>query len=184
MKFTEETLEKAVIELFGEVGIPHIQGQNIHRVPEDVIFHDDFRKYLEIRYAKEQITSSEISSIVRTLESLPTTSLYESNRQFIGLIANGFNLIREDRTMKDFHVEFLDKINIQDNNFKIVNQLEVKGIEKRIPDAIVYINGLPLVVIEFKSAVKQNTTILDYNFHFAKSLTNHFFHRNLYFFKV
>jgi type I restriction enzyme R subunit len=42
-----------------------------------------------------------------------------------------------------------------------VNQLEVKGSERRIPDAIVYINGLPLVVIEFKSAIKENTTILD-----------------------
>lgn len=161
MKFTEETLEKAVIELFGEVQIPHIQGQSIHRLPEDVIFHDDFRKYLEVRYAKEQITSSEIDSVVRTLESLPASALYDSNKKFMGLVANGFNLIREDRTKKDFHIEFLDKINIKVNNFKIVNQLEVKGIEKRIPDAIVYINGLPLVVIEFKSAVKQNTTILD-----------------------
>ena len=161
MKFTEETLEKAVIELFGEVQIPHIQGQNIHRIPEDVLLQDDFRNYLEVRYSNEEITSSEIDSIIRTLESLPSSALYESNRKFLSLVANGFNLIREDRSKKDFHVELLDKDNIESNNFKIVNQLEVKGLEKRIPDAIVYINGLPLVVIEFKSAVKQNTTILD-----------------------
>ena len=161
MKFTEETLEKAVIELFGEVQIPHIQGQNIHRIPEDVLLQDDFRNYLEVRYCNEEITSSEIDSIIRTLESLPSSALYESNRKFLSLVANGFNLIREDRSKKDFHVELLDKDNIESNNFKIVNQLEVKGLEKRIPDAIVYINGLPLVVIEFKSAVKQNTTILD-----------------------
>lgn len=161
MKFTEETLEKAVIELFGELQIPHIQGQNIHRIPEDVLFQDDFRNYLEVRYSNEEITSSEIDSIIRTLESLPSSALYESNKKFLGLVANGFNLIREDPSKKDFHVEFLDKDNIESNNFKIVNQLEVKGLEKRIPDAIVYINGLPLVVIEFKSAVKQNTTILD-----------------------
>jgi len=161
MKFTEETLEKAVIELFSEVEIPHIQGPNIHRIPEDVLFQDDFRNYLKVRYFNEEITNSEIDSIIRTLESLPTSNLYESNRKFLSLIANGFNFIREDRSKKDFHVEFLDKNNIQLNNFKIVNQMEVRGLEKRIPDAIVYINGLPLVVIEFKSAVKQNTTILD-----------------------
>jgi type I restriction enzyme R subunit len=161
MKFTEETLENAVIELFDEVGIPHIQGNSIHRVPEDVVLQEDFRRYLETRYANEQITSSEIDSVIRMLESLPSSSLYESNRKFLGFIGNGFNLIREDRTKKDFHVEFFDKVNPHANDFKIVNQLEVKGIEKRIPDAIVYINGLPLVVIEFKSAVKQNTTILD-----------------------
>jgi type I restriction enzyme R subunit len=161
MKFTEESLEKAVIELFGEVGIPHIQGQEIHRVPEDILFKQDLRQYLSNRYASEQISDSEIESIIRRLESLPPSSLYESNRQFMELVSNGFNLLRENRDMKDFHVELLNKSKIEENIFKIVNQLEVKGIEKRIPDAIVYINGLPLVVLEFKSAIKENTTILD-----------------------
>ena len=67
MKFTEETLEKAVIELFGELQIPHIQGQNIHRTPEDVLFQDDFRNYLEVRYSNEEITSSEIDSIIQKI---------------------------------------------------------------------------------------------------------------------
>jgi type I restriction enzyme R subunit len=161
MKFTEDSLEKAVIELFGEVDIPHIHGQDLHRVPEDILFKDDLRQYLSTRYVKESISGSEIDSIIRSLESLPSSSLYESNRQFMELVSNGFNLIREDRTKKDFHVELLDKSRVNNNSFKIVNQLEIKGIEKRIPDAIVYINGIPLVVIEFKSAIKENTTILD-----------------------
>lgn len=161
MKFTEESLEKAVIELFREVEIPHVHGQDIHRVPEDILFHEDLRQYLGTRYASEDVSESEISSIIRRLESLPSSSLYESNRQFMELVSNGFNLVREDRAKKDFHVELLDKSKIQSNLFKIVNQLEIKGLEKRIPDAIVYINGIPLVVIEFKSAIKENTTILD-----------------------
>jgi type I restriction enzyme R subunit len=161
MKFTEESLEKAVIELFGELGIPHTDGQLIHRMPEDVIIEDDLRTYLTQRYFLEKITPSEVSSIIRTLESLPSSAIYESNRQFLNLVANGFDFTREDRANKDFHVELLDKFNVEANTFRIVNQLEVKGIERRIPDAIVYINGLPLVVIEFKSAIKENTTILD-----------------------
>ena len=161
MKFTEESLEKAVIELFGEVNIPHVHGQLIHRVPEDVLFREDLRNYLMARYSNEKISSSEIDSIIRTLESLPSSSLFESNRQFMGMIANGFNLVREDRTKKDFHVELLNKSDIEANIFKIVNQMEIKGLEKRIPDGIVFINGLPLVVFEFKSAIKENTTILD-----------------------
>ena len=49
-----------------------------------------------------------------------------------------------------------------DNNlYKFVNQLEVAGNEKRIPDGIVYINGLPLVVFEFKSAIREEATIYD-----------------------
>ncbi|WP_414704573.1 type I restriction endonuclease subunit R [Pseudoalteromonas ruthenica] len=42
------------------------------------------------------------------------------------------------------------------NKYKIVNQLEIEGAdEKRIPDGILYINGLPLVVFEFKSAIRE-----------------------------
>jgi type I site-specific restriction-modification system R (restriction) subunit len=48
-----------------------------------------------------------------------------------------------------------------DNNiFKMVNQLEITGYEKRIPDGILYINGLPLVVFEFKSAIREEATKL------------------------
>ncbi|RDH82031.1 MAG: hypothetical protein DIZ78_16485 [endosymbiont of Escarpia spicata] len=47
------------------------------------------------------------------------------------------------------------------NIYKIVNQLEIEGSEKRIPDGILYINGLPLVVFEFKSAIREEATIHD-----------------------
>jgi type I restriction enzyme R subunit len=161
MKFTEESLEKAVIQLFGEVDIPHIQGQNIHRMQEDVLLYDDLRMYLENRYAKDHITPAEIESVIRKLNTLPHSPLYQGNRDFMDLLSNGFTLVREDRSKKDFYLELLDRSNIQANSFKIVNQFEIKGIEKRIPDAIVFINGLPLVVIEFKSAIKEKTTILD-----------------------
>lgn len=56
-------------------------------------------------------------------------------------------------------IQLIDFETKENNLFKIVNQLEIQGYEKRIPDAIVYVNGLPLVVLEFKSAIKENTTI-------------------------
>ena len=45
------------------------------------------------------------------------------------------------------------------NIYRIVNQLEIEGRAKRIPDLILYINGLPLVVFEFKSAIRENATL-------------------------
>ncbi|WP_417738968.1 type I restriction endonuclease subunit R [Rosistilla oblonga] len=48
-----------------------------------------------------------------------------------------------------------------DNIYRVVNQLEIEGREKRIPDAILYVNGLPLVVFEFKSAIRENATLHD-----------------------
>lgn len=161
MKFTEETLEQAVIELFGEVDIPHYHGETIHKEMSDVLLRDDLRAFLQNRYASEGITQNEIDSILRKLDLYPSSALYESNRDIIRLIADGFTLKREDRTQKDIYIELLDFETASNNIFKIVNQLEIQGTEKRIPDGIVYINGLPLVVFEFKSAVKENCTIKD-----------------------
>lgn len=47
------------------------------------------------------------------------------------------------------------------NSYKFVNQLEITGTHKRIPDGILYINGIPVVVFEFKTAIQENTTIHD-----------------------
>ncbi|MEP7319964.1 MAG: HsdR family type I site-specific deoxyribonuclease, partial [Panacibacter sp.] len=54
-----------------------------------------------------------------------------------------------------------DEVEIDNNIYKFVTQLEILGTEKRIPDGIVYINGLPLVVLEFKSAIREEATIND-----------------------
>ena len=55
----------------------------------------------------------------------------------------------------------IDFVNISLNDFKVVKQLEIIGSEKRIPDLILYINGLPIVLFEFKSAIRKNATIYD-----------------------
>ncbi|MFP4243054.1 MAG: type I restriction endonuclease subunit R [Chitinispirillaceae bacterium] len=180
-KFTEEKLEQAVIELFEAQGYTHITGDRIHKEVSDVLLKDDLKQYLLNRYSSDDITLNEIESIIRKLELFPASALYESNRDINRLIANGFLLKREDRTKKDLYIELVDYSNLPPvlkprpnelttivaeddpvdqtfNIYKIVNQLEIQGYEKRIPDAIVYINGIPLVVIEFKSAVKEDTT--------------------------
>lgn len=60
------------------------------------------------------------------------------------------------------NIRLIDFDNINNNIFKVVNQVEIQGkSELRIPDAIVYINGLPMVVIEFKSATRENSTIFN-----------------------
>lgn len=161
MKFTEEKLEKAVIELFLEENYTYVCGEEIHKEVSEVLLKDDLKAYLRNKYSKEKITENEIEAIIRKLELFPSSALYESNKEIIKLIADGFILKREDRTKKDLFIQLIDIETIKNNIFKIVNQLEIQGFEKRIPDGIVYVNGLPLVVIEFKSAIKENTTILD-----------------------
>ena len=79
------------------------------------------------------------------------------------LLCDGFILNREDRTQKDLYIELIDYDNPENNIFKAVNQFEIEGVggQLRIPDGIVFVNGIPVVVLEFKSAVKENTTIMD-----------------------
>ena len=91
------------------------------------------------------------------METLSASDLYDSNKQFCEWLSDGFHLKREDRSAKDLYIELLDFSDTNGNIYKLVNQLEIEGKEeKRIPDAILTINGLPLVVFEFKSAIRKD----------------------------
>lgn len=161
MKFTESALETAILDLFKDENYECKHGESIHKEIVDVLLHEDIILFLKNRYSIDEITNNEIESIIRRLEILPSSALYESNRSIIKMISDGFVLKREDRSKKDLFIQLIDYEEIDNNIFKFVNQLEIQGYEKRIPDGIVYVNGLPLVVLEFKSAIKENTTIKD-----------------------
>lgn len=160
-KFTEEKLELAFIELLENQGITYQFGKDIIRSESEVLLEDDLKEYLKNRYKTENITESEIIQIVRKLHSYPSSDLYESNKSIMKLVSDGFILKREKADDKDIYIEFINYDDVESNNFKIVNQLEIVGYEKRIPDGILYINGLPLVVFEFKSAIREEATIHD-----------------------
>ncbi|MCT7546676.1 HsdR family type I site-specific deoxyribonuclease [Aliarcobacter cryaerophilus] len=160
-KFTEEKLELAFIELLENQGITYIFGKDIQRNQSEVLLEDDLKEYLKNRYKNENIRESEIAGIVRKLQNYPASDLYDSNKAIMKLISDGFILKREKADDKDIYIEFINYDDVNSNNFKIVNQLEIMGYEKRIPDGILYINGLPLVVFEFKSAIREEATIHD-----------------------
>jgi type I restriction enzyme R subunit len=80
MKFTEEKLEQAIIELFSEVEIPHCHGETVHKEMSDVLLRDDLRSFLRSRYSAEEITENEIESVIRKLELFPSSDLYGSNK--------------------------------------------------------------------------------------------------------
>ncbi|MCT7576286.1 type I restriction endonuclease subunit R [Aliarcobacter butzleri] len=160
-KFTEEKLELAFIELLGNQGITYQFGKEIVRNESEVLLQDDLKEYLKNRYKTENITDSEITGIVRKLQNYPASDLYDSNKSIMKLISDGFILKREKADDKDIYIEFINYNDVNSNNFKIVNQLEIMGYEKRIPDGILYINGIPLVVFEFKSAIREEATIHD-----------------------
>ena len=161
MKFTEAQLEQAFIELLGQEDIPHVLGGDIVRSEEEVLIKEDLKAFLLKQYKEDNLTESEAVQIIRQLEVFYYSDLYESNKAIMKLISDGFALKREDRSQKDIWIYLIDYSEKNNNTYKIVNQLEITGSHKRIPDGILYINGLPLVVFEFKTAINENVTIHD-----------------------
>jgi len=191
LRFTEEKLEQAIIALLEKEGIPYAPGSTIVRQPDEVLIRDDLKTFLLQEYKDQQLTPTEADQIILDLEKFPASDLYESNKAIMKMISDGFILKREDRSKKDLYISLIDYSGLwrfkaldqdeeddedfvqlaaqdidtdyhKDNNiYKIVNQLEITGFEKRIPDTILYINGLPLVVFEFKSAIRENATIFN-----------------------
>ena len=184
-KFNEAKLEETIIALLQEEGYTYVKGDAVDRSFDEVLIKDDLRTYLQKQYASDNITTGEIEAIIRQLEALPSSDLYESNKTFMKMLSDGFVMKREDRSLKDLYIQLIDysglsefhppliasletvvaekkaKYHSDTNICKIVNQLEIIGYEKRIPDGILYINGLPVVVFEFKSAIREEATIHD-----------------------
>ena len=187
-KFTEAKLEEAIIKLLDSQGYPYMRGPDLDREPNDVLIRSDLQEFLASRYAADNITTGEIDSIIRQLDALNAADLYDSNKTVCKWVSDGFLLKREDRNQKDLYIQLIDYpgppvkraprpgevdtlvaeerseyesgSDVSDPNiYRIVNQLEIDGREKRIPDLILYINGLPLVVFEFKSAIRENATL-------------------------
>ena len=138
----------------------------LDRNPDDVLIKSDLRQFLATRYKADLITDYEIESIIHKLEYLPASDLYDTNKAIMKFIADGFFLKRDDYTQKDLYIQLIDydaigDSSIDSNCFRIVNQMEIQGFELRIPDGILYINGLPLVVFEFKSSIREDATMFD-----------------------
>ena len=157
--FNEHALELGIMELFEGEGYIYSRGDTIHKEVTDVLLRDDLRSYLRSRYP--DLSQLEVERVILKLTANEGLSDYEENARMMRLISDGFSIEREDSNQPNIHIRPIDFESAPNNIFRIVNQLEIVGQVRRIPDGVVYINGLPVVVLEFKSAVKENTTIRD-----------------------
>jgi type I restriction enzyme R subunit len=108
MKFTEAKLEQAIIHLLGNEGYPHVFGETISRGPGEVLIKEDLKSFLASRYGGDNITPAEIDTIIRTLELLPASDLYDSNKAVMKMISDGFLFKRDDRSRKDLYIQLID----------------------------------------------------------------------------
>lgn len=158
-KFTEAELEKAFIELFQNEKYEYCIGDDIHRRYKDVLLYDDLKKYLKNNY--EDITGSELERAISLLDNVPSVPLYDGNKETYQMVTEGIDLIREDSSKTALHINYIDFENIDNNIFKVVNQYSIEDKTTRRPDLIVFINGIPIAIFEFKTAIEEDKTIYD-----------------------
>ncbi len=157
----ESEYEKVVCDYFKEQGYEHLYGPNIHRKLDEILLEDDLRNFLNERYSSENL-SEEIERIINKIKLIPSSPLYEGNRNTFYLVNEGFDLNRDDKNKKTVHIDYIDYDNPQNNIFKVVNQYKVKctghSEEGGIPDILIFVNGIPVAIWELKS-VREETTI-------------------------
>ena len=158
-KFTEDQLEQAIIELFQIQGYSYVHGENIHRQYEDILLEDDLRSFLLDRYP--DLSSGELQKIINKISLIQSTPLYTGNKETFWLVNEGFDLQRDDITKIALHIDYIDYDHPEKNIFKVVNQYSIQGERLRRPDLLIFINGIPITICEFKSAINEDTTVFD-----------------------
>ena len=160
-QFNEDELEKAIISLFVDEGYIHVYGDNIHRKYDEILLEDDLKFFLLKKYKEENLSENELNTIISRIKNTPHYPLYEGNKEIFWLMNEGFDLQRDGVTKLRTHIYYIDFENIENNIFKVVNQFSVQGGRLRRPDMLLFINGIPLGIFEFKSAIKEEATIAD-----------------------
>ncbi len=160
-KFTEVELEDAIITLFEAQGYTYVHGDSIHRQFNEILLENDLRSFLVSRYAAEALTENEIQKIINRLKLIPATPLYNGNREAFWLVNEGFDLTRDEVGKLALHVNYIDYHMPENNIFKVINQYSVQGERLRRPDILLFINGIPIAICEFKTAIEEEKTIHD-----------------------
>lgn len=162
--FTEDSLEKAAIEIFKELGYGYAFGPDIsfggayqeRENYKDVILKN---RVLDALFSiNRNFPEEALQEAYRKIISFNSPILIENNRDFYKLLVEGIDVSvdRNGKTEKAFIIDFE---NPDKNDFLIVNQFTIDANEQRRPDIIVFVNGIPLVVIELKSASDENVGI-------------------------
>ena len=160
-KFTECDLEIAILDhLEKNLGYIYSSADSFHRTEKDALLKDDFCNYLRKRYPDASLTDSEMASIIARLEYIPSSPLYTGSRDTFWLINEGIDFLREDKSGKSIHIDYIDFENIDNNVFRVVNQYKFKPHDqRRIPDILIFINGIPVAIFELKSVSDERVTV-------------------------
>lgn len=155
LSFTEDTFEQAVIELFENMGYTHIYAPDMNRTDYSRPLLDDVLRDCLVRLNRS-LPAVAIDEAILKLNDFDAGSLLQKNIVFMDYLQNGitvkYAVKGEERSSV---VKLIDYADADNNDFYVVNQYTfVENGNNRRPDIILFINGLPLVLMELKSPSK------------------------------
>ena len=161
--FNESSYENSIIELLTNLGYTHVYGPDIERNPEelrDPFMADELRNSLEM--VNPTLPQTAIDEAIYKIRNYEAGSLVSKNETFMDYIQNGVQVTYRDKgEEKSTVVQLVDYENPTRNSFIVANQWTLIENETKRPDIIVFLNGIPVVVMELKSPKADSVTIED-----------------------
>ena len=159
MPFTEDTYEQAVISLFEGMGYEHIYAPELERDYSRPLMDSVLQDSL-VRINKD-LPLEAIQEAIQKLNTFDNGSLVQKNRMFTGYLQNGVEVKYfykgEERSSIVYLIDYQD---VSKNTFYVVNQFTyIENGNNRRPDIILFINGMPLVLIELKTPSKDEVDV-------------------------
>lgn len=158
--YTENEYEQALIELFQSLEdgqYRYVYGPDIERDYSNPLLDDVLQASLQ--RINPTLPASAIDDAIRKLHQIEGSSLYECNFKFTQMLQYGIEVqyTDEKHQVKTKIVNLIDYEHEAENDFLVVNQFTMQELDTKRPDIVVFVNGLPLVVIELKSPSREET---------------------------
>ena len=170
LRFSESVVEEAALAWFEGLGCTIVSGPAIAAGEPGAERSDpNYRDVIlerRLRQALDQLNSDlppeALEDAFRKLTRIDGPSLITRNRNLHRMLVDGVNVEyeRPDGSIAGAQAQVLDFENPDNNDWVAVNQFTVaEGQHTRRPDVVVFVNGLPLIVIELKNPADENATI-------------------------
>lgn len=158
--FYESIYEQAFIDKLQAVGWTPKYGPEMARRVDAAILEDDLKAYLRSRYADAGLTEEEYASVISRVKNVHGVTGYRAMVNAVTLVRDGYTFVPKTPGLQPFQVEFIDFVHPERNIFKVLNQFEYhEGKKMRIPDVVLFVNGIPLVIVELKNPASYHADV-------------------------
>lgn len=160
-KFTEDAYEQTLIALFrNELGYAYECGYEVERDYREPFYRADL--VASMRRLNPSLPADAMEQGIKQITNISIGTLEQNNEQFTLWMQNGLEVgYLQDGEERTALMRLIDYERPERNFFKVVNQWRVEEYKNKRCDMVVMVNGLPLVVVELKSAVSEDATIDD-----------------------